>query len=445
MITTIIQEAIFGKTKYIEFTLNGDTLERTWGLMGGAEQATSNTYDYINKGKSNQKTPEQAASADLHRIVAKKCKEGYRVINTGYNLDQFPEGWISDNQGHNDDSSLGDFDCLPTAFCMSKPRNSMTKSQEKKINIFLVDGTACCDIKVNGICHYILATSTGDVRVYTRRMDDHTKKYPQLVAAVRASNIPPYSLLIAELTVANHRYIPHMAAFKAISEISKVDTVGGKLKDDLTKSLKRQEKSPVQAVIFGALYWNRRPLVESMTMKENKEHILTWLNSIANPVVTENQIPILSCPETIHSINSIRAGKSYLQSRGDDLEGLVIWMLDEKMEVSFNGKPKRRAAFKLKIKKDIDVIATGYVEGKGDRQGKIGALKIAEFVDGKLVDLGTVGSGIRDDQADPKDWTFPCVIEIQYDNRYSTGKFQFSRFTKVHEDKTVGAKLSMAG
>lgn len=83
-----------------------------------------------------------------------------------------------------------------------------------------------------------------------------------------------------------------------------------------------------------------------------------------------------------------------------------------------------------KSRGDVDVIADGYIEGKGKLQGRIGALKICQYdSNNNRVDLGSVG-GLSDKDKDPDSWKFPCVVEIKHDQRFpDTGKFQFPRFS----------------
>ena len=68
----LVQKNSSGRVKYIILTQNLDVVDRVWGLIDGKFQETSNTYDYINKGKANQLNPEQAAEADFDRIIQTK-------------------------------------------------------------------------------------------------------------------------------------------------------------------------------------------------------------------------------------------------------------------------------------------------------------------------------------------------------------------------------------
>ena len=57
---TLVQSASKGGYKYISTELAGDTVSRSWGLVGGRSQKTSNTYGAKIVGKANEKSPEQA-------------------------------------------------------------------------------------------------------------------------------------------------------------------------------------------------------------------------------------------------------------------------------------------------------------------------------------------------------------------------------------------------
>ena len=127
---------------------------------------------------------------------------------------------------------------------------------------------------------------------------------------------------------------------------------------------------------------------------------------------------------------------NYLESKKKIEEGLVIWDLSKPVEVSFSGTPKRRACYKRKQPLETDVVIYDWIEGSGDLQGKVGSLKIGKYdTEGNFIDLGRV-AGLKDYMAEIDFWTFPCVIEIIYDEQFPTGKFQFPRYSKTHEDKT---------
>jgi len=409
---TLVQKNTNGRVKFIQLELEGDTVSRTWGLVDGKTQQTSNTYDFINKGKANQLDPVQAAKEDYERIIQTKTKEGYLVTDA---LDTLPK--LGDD--------VMDFDELPVQFCCSKPN---TKILDKKANLLIKNKNSKYMLKYNGLCSYILITPKREVKIYTRRIDDFTSKFPSIVEAVKKLNLPANTLLVTEFVIDPDLNIPHMEAFKLMSSISRSDTLKGKVKEDVTHTLFLQEEHPVKAVVFNVLFYDSKNLTnEPYSVILNDYFPMFGPN---NPI-QDKLITPFSMEFNTHEDAILWAEENKLQ-----YEGLVLWEMDANAEITFNGKPSRRACYKVKASQDDDVVAYGFNEGTGDHQGKIGSLKIGKYdSDGNLVDLGKCGSGIADDMCDPILWTFPCVVEIKYDQRFPTGKYQFPRFSCVHLEK----------
>lgn len=136
------------------------------------------------------------------------------------------------------------------------------------------------------------------------------------------------------------------------------------------------------------------------------------------------------------TFTSYEEAYAYAEENIDLIEGFVVWIKAENSEITYNGKPNRRACYKLKALREDDVVAYAWAEGSGDRQGLIGSFLIGKYdLNGNMIPFGNVGSGIKDEDANPEDWVLPCVIEINYEQRFETGKYQFPRFSKRHEDK----------
>ena len=402
-----------GKTKFITFNLEGATLRREWGIENGKKQKTDNTYCAVNKGKSNEKTPNEAAKDAFDRVIAQKVKEGYR------SEDSLPV------------ETEMDFITIPTELCCSKP---ISKPNIKKIDNALKTGNARIEVKYNGLCHYILCQPNGKIRLYTRRMDDHTEKYPDIINAMERDSIfKPKSIAIGELIVSPTLNLGHMDGFKKVCEISRVDTLKGKLKKDLSESYKRQKEYPVSMVIFGILYHKGVNISETTTVGDIYDKFM-------------NHIPMLDSnlkyfKPSIMINNSIKDSLNTLQNTDNAylLEGAVAWINNEKLSVTFNGKPLRRAAYKIKREKEEDVIVYDFEYGKGKYEGMIGALLIGKHDNKKnIVPLGKVGSGLTAKDRCLELWKdLPMVIEITYNEIFPTRKYQFPRFSKIHEDKTI--------
>lgn len=408
----LVQKNIHGRVKFITLILEDATVSREWGLIAGKTQTTSNTYDFINKGKANELSPSEAALDDFNRLTIKKKKEGYIEIES---LDKLPD--LEENRM--------DFNDLPVQFCCSKPH---TKITSKKLDKLITKNLVRFFIKENGLCHFVLITSENEVKIYSRRIDDHTKKYPKLTKAFDNLKLPAGTLIAIELVIDDSLYKMHMERFQRVSSISKSDVLKGQVQESIEKTLALQEETPVIAMMFNILYLDGfdRTTVDydsTITIMQDMESYDT-----SGFIKTPREIVFPSYDEAY----------VWVKNNKLTIEGLVVWNKEENAEITYNGKPNRRACYKLKAVAEDDVIAYDWLEGSGSNQGKIGSLLIGKYnFEGELTPLGKVGSGLKPKQGDCEidNWSFPCVIEIEYEQRFPTGKYQFPRFSKKHEDK----------
>lgn len=415
MIQHLVQKNQNGKVKFITLTLTDNTLSREWGQLGGKIQTTSNTSVGKNIGKKNELSPAEVARNDFDRLIKRKCKEGYVKADS---LDNIPDL----NDGLNDI----DLDNIPTSFCPSKPAK---KISDRALNKLIESGNAVFQIKYNGACHFVLINSEHQVKIFTRRWEDHTAKYPGLVHAARLLSLPAQTLLLVELCIDPALDLPHMEAFRLMSKISKTEVVGGQCKPDQSKSIELQNKYPVRAAVINCLYYGSHPVWDC----QFEEYLLSSPENILH----EHHGTKFFHPNTINYFDSAAEVNDWAKSHKRMVEGLVVWDKTKAMEITMNGKPNRAAAWKIKPNAETDVIAYDYEEGNGKNQGRVGALCICKFDDaGNRIDLGTVGTGFSDNDRDPNNWEFPCVVEISYANIFpDTQLFQHASFSKRHEDK----------
>lgn len=419
MQTTILaQRNSHNKIKYHNFYLNGDTFSREHGTLGGVDpKETSNTFGYTNKGKKNELSPAETAEKAYLKQIDTKVREGYVVIDTLENAQSLvpPLGVISFQMNN-----------IPLSLCCSKPTASIALEDLKK---FVDANQFRFFIKHNGLCHYIVIDADREVKIYTRRWHDHTRKYPAIVECVKAKNYPVNSMLITEFLVDPELDLPHMKAYKLMESISKANVSGDTVKEDLTKTMDRQKKHRVRACVFGVCYWDGQE---------------TWsMPYYAQIGLINGEFKPLSSGETLFTPTEIRfktaeAVVEWAKVNRKKYEGLVGWVMAEAMVMTLNGKPKRRAAYKIKDPIEMDVIAYDYLEGTGKLQGKIGSLYIGlRNAAGKFVEMGKTGSGLKPKEGDNEidAWDFPCVIEATFDQVFPTGKLQNPRITKKHAEK----------
>ncbi len=414
--TVLVQKNSNGRIKFIELTLVDNTVSRVWGLVGSTkQQTTANSYDYINAGKSNELSPVEAAKEDYSRIITTKTKEGYLIADSLENLPNF-----------NNDQM--DFDELPVQFCLSKPT---TKVTEKKVESLIRAKEASFFLKYNGLAHYILITSVGEIKMYTRRIDECSIKYPNIVEAIRRMNLPAKTLLAVEFVIDPNLGLPHMEGFNLMSSISKSDTLKGSVKGDITKTLNLQKINCVKAVVFNVLYYDGERTIDLPYSKIMSDYMPKF-----SPEISGEEL--LMVPE-LFNFKRYKDALKWVIMHSLQYEGLVLWNAHENAKITYNGTPNRTACYKLKAVLEDDVVAYDWKEGTGAKQGKVGSLYIGKYnAEGEMVPMGRVGSGLKIKQGECEIdyWKLPCVIEISYDQRFPTGAYQFPRFTgKVHLEK----------
>lgn len=411
----LVQKKSDGKVKFIFIELVGDVINRKWGLVGGKLQTKTHQYEAINVGKANELSTVMAATADYNRIIDTRVKEGYVLTDTLEDLPEFTDPLLDINLDH-----------IPTEFCLSKPTQDIS---EAAIDKLIASGNARFFAKYNGGCHYIVIGSTGKAKVYTRRWDDHTAKYPGVVKAAEAKGYPPNTMLVVELCVDPLLGMDHMMAFKTFASISKSSTVNGKCKEDQSKALALQEKYPVRAAVFGILYSGG-----SQTWHWPYADILKGIHASVKQISAKE---VMFQPQEAQFASGAQA-YALAKLHKKKIEGFVVWDITQAMEVTMNGKPLRRAAWKIKARGEMDVIAVAGLVGKVP--GEFGSIQICRMnAKGLPVDMGFV-SGLKpkEGETQPSNWTFPCVIEVSYDNIFpDTGLLQFGNFVKVHEDKQL--------
>ena len=397
---TLMQQSSTGRPRFIKLSVDGNVVYSEWGIVDGKVQRTSTKYDYINKGKANELSPAEAALEDFERKIDTKVREGY-----------VPEEEFTEN------ISEMNFDNVPTSFCPSKPNLSIS---DKKLQKMLDDDSAIIQKKMNGMCHFVVSDSKKNIKIYTRRLHDHTIKYPELVSAFKKQRLPANTLLLVELHVPHFKM--HMEGFDWLQRVSKSDVLGGECKPDQAKAWKLQRQHPVVALVFHIPYFDGEP-----TWKWGYRNVY----GLISEVIENSEYITTEPPMEFKTVEEIDA---YLKKQEGLLEGLVVWDKDDNIEITFTGKPKRRCAYKRKTIFEDDVVAYDYYKGSGKRE-KLGGFLIGKYDDeGNIVELGKVGTGITDEHME-QEWTFPFVMELEYANRYPNGRYQFPVFRKKHEDK----------
>ncbi|MFO8016035.1 MAG: ATP-dependent DNA ligase [Candidatus Woesearchaeota archaeon] len=279
-----------------------------------------------------------------------------------------------------------------------------------------------------------------EIKLFTRRLEDVTRQFPDLVEAVR-ENVKGESFILDAEAVGfdpeTGRYLP----FQSISQRIK-------RKYDI-ESMARQ--FPVELNVFDIIshegknlmkepFRKRRDILESIVKQKDKEIIL------ARQIITDDEG---------------EAGEFYKESLGKGEEGVMAKNLDGIY------KPGSRVGYGVKIKpvmETLDVVIVGAEWGTGKRSGWLSSYSIAckDEETGELKEIGKVGTGVK--ELEGSGVTFDIltnmlkpliteekgrevrvkpriVIEVNYEEiqkspTYSSGyALRFPRVVRIREDR----------
>jgi ATP-dependent DNA ligase len=193
-----------------KITVTGNRVFTSHGLLDGAMQSTDYAGKAKNVGRANAITEEQDAMAEARRDVRKKWDfEGFDEYVGGVNIDR----------RHQDMDVQALLTNLPGSFCLYKPKNTL--EEVKPLMAKARQGKVYYTLKRDGIAKWVIVDYYGNVQIYSRRsrpwsdteapteLPDGTLDYstavpwatrfPHLVSAVKALNLPPGSMMAVEL------------------------------------------------------------------------------------------------------------------------------------------------------------------------------------------------------------------------------------------------------
>ena len=219
------------------------------------------------------------------------------------------------------------------------------------------------ELKWDGI-RALIALEDEKITIKTRNQNDVTAQFPELLLgskAFRATN----GLFDAEIVSLDGDGKP---IFKRV--INRLMSSGETNIEKLSKT------GPVHCYVFDCLYLDGRSLVNEPLLKRKE-----WLNDAIRS-------------DTPYRVSEhVEDGKSLFEAaKTHALEGIMAKRKDSKY------LPGRRSDLwiKIKIRQSVECQVIGYTTGKGNRGQVFGALHIGEWVDGKIVYRGKVGTGFDD-------------------------------------------------
>ena len=223
--------------------------------------------------------------------------------------------------------------------------------------------------KFDGARYQALIGSNNVVRIFSRRIwVERTGNIPHIVEEIQKLKLPAGTILDGEII--------HPTNFNQVVSI---------MNSDPNHAIAIQDKiGYVHYKIFDVPVFANQPLTTTLIERKN---LLKWDYFFGK---TFKNI------EFIEGI--IENKKQYFEdvvAKGG--EGIILKNLDSVYAIGTTEQIKNGSWVKVKKLHSYDCVVIGGVEGEGKNKGSLGALKIAQFRNGKLTDVGKV-SGMSDKQ-----------------------------------------------
>jgi DNA ligase D-like protein (predicted ligase) len=221
------------------------------------------------------------------------------------------------------------------------------------------------EVKWDG-ARVIAFVEKGRLRLQSRRLLDITFRYPDLAAALPAALKRRRVILDGELIALDASGRPDFRLLQSREQ-----------QQNPFRIRVLAEEIPVIYMAFDVLQVNDKPLIDRPLAERRK--ILSWLLRPS---------PYLAVSQGVRG-----RGKAMFEAAvAQGLEGVMAKRMDSPYLIG------RRSGLWLKVKPRVSEVFTiiGYTAGAGWRS-ELGALVIGEWVEGKLVYRGRVGSGLTEE------------------------------------------------
>ncbi len=212
----------------------------------------------------------------------------------------------------------------------------------------------------------------GEVRLFTRRLEDVTKQFPDVVEYV-LNNVKGDSFIIdceaAGFDPKSGRYLP----FQKISQRIK-------RKYDIASMAKN---FPVELNVFDIIYYNGKSMLKESFEKRRE---------LIEKIVSGKKRKIVVVKNMITS-KGAEIERFYKESLNEGNEGVMI------KNLSAPYKPGARVNYMVKLKptmETLDLVIVGAEWGEGKRAKWLSSFVLACIQEGKFLEIGKMGTGIKE-------------------------------------------------
>ncbi|HJX49848.1 MAG TPA: ATP-dependent DNA ligase, partial [Candidatus Nanoarchaeia archaeon] len=247
------------------------------------------------------------------------------------------------------------------------------KAESIKDGFERVGSPAVFEYKYDGFRMLINKDESENIKIFTRRLDNVTKQFPDVVKYVK-ENINAKSFIIDCEAVGYNKKTKEYTPFQDISQRIK-------RKHHIEKLI---QELPIELNVFDILYYNGTSLIEEPFEKRTK---------IIRKLIKNHKYKIRTAEQLITS-DEKKAEKFYKEALENNQEGVMI----KNMKSPY--KPGARVGHMLKLKpaeNELDLVITGAEYGKGKRAGAYATFTISCFDKkaNKFLEIGKA-SGLKE-------------------------------------------------
>jgi DNA ligase-1 len=305
----------------------------------------------------------------------------------------------------------------------------------------IVGKPAAFEYKYDGFRVMINKEKDGTIKIFTRRLEEVTKQFPEIVKYV-SENVSGKEFIIDGEAVGFDAKTKKYTDFQAISQRIRrkydIEEVGKIL--------------PVELVLFDVIFYEGKSLINE-PFGERRKLLKIITKEEKFKIVLANQI----ISEDVSEVE-----KFYETALEENQEGLMAKSL------SAPYKPGARVGYAVKLKpedKDFDLVITGAEWGTGKRAGWLTSFDVACLGEnGELLEVGKVSTGLKEKKEEGLSYEEMTklmeenlistdgrkivvkpnvVVAVQYQNiqkspTYTSGlAFRFPRILRLRVDRGV--------
>ena len=299
---------------------------------------------------------------------------------------------------------------------------------------------ALLDFKYDGFRMMINKDETGEIKIFTRRLDNVTKQFPEVKKYIE-EYVKAKTFIIDGEAVG---FDPKTKVYQPFQNISQRI----RRKYDIERLAK---ELPIELNIFDIIYYNGKSLLKEPLKKRIE---------IINKIIPVHKFKIKPA-EAIITESEIEAEEFYQKALDAGEEGIMMKNLKSPY------KPGARVGHGIKIKpeeNDFDLIIVEAEYGTGKRAGWLTSFTVACKNNDELLEIGKVSTGLKEKEEEGlsfKELTKilkpfiisesgrsikvkpKIVVAITYQNiqkspTYSSGfAMRFPRITRIRPDKST--------